>query len=102
MANDKGVLKKTDLFKDTHKGGIAPSHVVDEWITESEKDKAYTEYGFDINRCPVGTWFVLSQVTDREYWEKEIKGNKKHAYSIEALMNLTIIKMSKKLNNGKN
>lgn len=95
MANDKGVLKKTDLFKDTHKGGIAPSHVVDEWVTESPQDKAYTEYGFDINRCPLGTWFVLSQVTDKEYWEKEIKGNKKHAYSIEALMNLTIIKMSK-------
>jgi hypothetical protein len=95
LAQDKGVLSKTDLFKDTHRGGTAPSHIVKEWITESKNDPAYTEYGFDINRCPIGTWFVLSQVTDREYWEKEIKGNKKHAYSIEALMNLTIIKMSK-------
>ena len=38
---------------------------------------------------------VLSQITDKEFWNKEIKGNKKYAYSIEALINLTIIKMSK-------
>ena len=61
----------------------------------SADDKAYTEYGFDINRLPIGTWFIHSQVTDKNYWEKEIKGNKKYAYSIEALMNLSIIKMSK-------
>lgn len=95
IAEDRGVFKKADLFKDTHRGGTAPSYVIDYWITQSEEDKAYTEYGFDINRCPLGTLFVLSQITDRDFWENEIKGNKKHAYSIEALINLTIIKMSK-------
>lgn len=84
-----------NLFKDTHDGGIAPSYILDEWQTESENDKAYTEYGFNIQRCPVGTWMVMSQITDKEYWKKEIKLNKKHAYSIEALINLSIIKMQK-------
>ena len=95
VALSKNLFERKDLFKDTHNGGTAPSHVVEQWITEDANDKAYTEYGFDIARNPIGTWFVLSQVTDKDYWEKEIKGNKKYAYSIEALLNLTIIKMSK-------
>jgi hypothetical protein len=95
IAHNKGVLMSKNLFKDTHDGGIAPSYILDEWQTESENDKAYTEYGFNIQRCPVGTWIVMSQITDKEYWKKEIKGNKKYAYSIEALINLTIIKMQK-------
>jgi hypothetical protein len=95
LAQAKGMFERKDLFKDTHEGTTAPSYVLDEWIIEDEYDKAYTEYGFDPKRVPVGSWVVQSQVTDKDYWNKEIKGNKKHAYSIEALMNLTIIKMSK-------
>jgi hypothetical protein len=83
------------LFKDTHEGGTAPSYVLKEWITENENDPAYTDYGFDVRRVPIGSWMVLSQITDKEFWNKEIKGNKKYAYSIEALINLTIIKMQK-------
>lgn len=94
VALSKEVFEKGDLFKDTHKGSTAPSYVLDHWIAEDENDKAYTEYGLDPKRMKPGTLFVLSQVTDKEYWEKEIKANKKYAYSIEALMNLTIIKMS--------
>jgi hypothetical protein len=95
LASSKGVLERKDLFKDTHDGGIAPSYVLKEWITENENDPAYTEYGFDVRRVPIGSWMVLSQITDKEFWNKEIKGNKKYAYSIEALINLTIIKMQK-------
>ena len=94
IAHQKGILMSKNLFKDTHDGGIAPSYILDEWQIEDENDKAYTEYGFNIQRCPVGTWIVMSQITDKEYWKKEIKLNKKHAYSIEALINLSIIKMS--------
>ena len=95
LAASKGVLERKDLFKDTHEGGTAPSYVLKEWITENENDPAYTEYGFDVRRVPIGSWMVLSQITDKEFWNKEIKGNKKYAYSIEALINLTIIKMQK-------
>jgi hypothetical protein len=95
LAQSKGMFERKDLFKDTHDGTTAPSYVLDEWVIEDENDKAYKEYGFNIERVPLGSWIVLSQITDKNYWEKEIKANKKHAYSIEALMNLTIIKMSK-------
>jgi hypothetical protein len=71
------------------------SYTIDQWISLSQTDKAYTDFGLDINRNPIGTWFIQSQITDKNYWEKEIKLNKKYAYSIEALMNLSIIKMSK-------
>lgn len=94
LAKSKGMFERKDLFKDTHEGTTAPSYVIEEWIIESEDDKAYTEYGFNPMRVPVGSWMVLSQITDKNYWNKEIKENKKHAYSIEALMNLTIIKLS--------
>lgn len=95
IAHNKGILMSKNLFKDTHDGGIAPSYILDEWLIESENDKAYTDYGFNPQRCPIGTWMVMSQITDKEYWKKEIKLNKKHAYSIEALINLSIIKMQK-------
>jgi len=95
IAHQKGILMSKNLFKDTHDGGIAPSYILDEWQIEDANDKAYTEYGFNIQRCPVGTWMVMSQITDKEYWKKEIKLNKKHAYSIEALINLSIIKRQK-------
>jgi hypothetical protein len=95
VAVDNKVFDKEDLFKDTHEGGKAPSFVIDQWVSMSADDKAYTTYGLNITRNPIGTWFVHSQITDKTYWEKEIKLNKKYAYSIEALMNLSIIKMSK-------
>jgi rRNA maturation endonuclease Nob1 len=95
LAASKGVLERKDLFKNTHEGGTAPSYVIKEWIIEDENDPAYTDYGFDVRRVPIGSWMVLSQITDKEFWNKEIKGNKKYAYSIEALINLTIIKMQK-------
>lgn len=95
VAEKTKAFEKSDLFKDTHQGATAPSYVLEQWVTMSADDKAYTTYGFDITKMPIGTWFVHSQITDRDYWNVEIKQNKKHAYSIEALINLSIIKMSK-------
>ena len=95
VAVKNGVFEKSDLFKDTHDGGSAPSFVIDQWVSMSEDDKAYKMYGLNITKNPIGTWFVHSQITDKTYWNNEIKLNKKYAYSIEALMNLSIIKMSK-------
>ena len=95
LALSKELLSKEDLFKDTHDGGAAPANVIDAWISESEEDKAYKDFNLSIERNPIGTLFVHSQITDKAYWENEIKRNKKHAYSIEALMNLSIVKLSK-------
>lgn len=95
VALNKKMFERKDLFKDTHEGTTAPSHTIKEWIIKDENDESYTLYNFKTEQLPVGTWMVLSQITDQNFWNKEIKQNKKYAYSIEALMNLTIIKMSK-------
>lgn len=95
VALSSGVVNRADLFKNTHEGDIAPSYILEEWIIEDENDIAYTEYGFKASRVPVGSWMVLSQVTDKEFWKHEVKLNKKHAYSIEAIINLTNIKLAK-------
>ena len=95
VAHEAKMFEKKDLFKDTHKGGVAPAYTIDEWVIQDENDKAYTEYGFNINRVPIGSWMVHSQITDKVFWEREIKHNQKHAYSIEALINMTMIELSK-------
>jgi len=93
-ADKAGAFKKVDLFKDTHEGGNVDSEIIDVWLIEDSKDKAYTDYGFTESTLPIGTLMVHSQIKNNEYWEKEIKGNKKFAYSIEALVNMTLTKMS--------
>ncbi len=100
-ANTSKLFNKKDLFKDTHQGGVAPAYVIKEWLIEDENDPAYTEYGFKAERVPVGTWMVHSQITDKGYWEREIKGNGKHSYSIEALINMSVIEMSNQINKDK-
>jgi hypothetical protein len=94
VALSNKLFETKDLFKDTHKGGVAPSYVLDHWIIENENDKAYTEYKFNASRVPIGSLMVQSQVTDKVYWEQDIKIKKKHSYSIEALINLTIVEMA--------
>jgi hypothetical protein len=99
LAMENDLFSRKDLYKDTHEGEAAPAHTVDQWIIEDENDKAYTQYNLSKESNPIGTWVVHSQVTDKDFWEKEIKANKKHAYSIEALINLTVVEMSsQKLN----
>jgi len=95
LAIKEEIFEREDLYKDTHIGGVAPSYTIDHWLSASTTDKAYADYGFDIRRNPIGTWFVHSQIKEKNYWEKEIKLNKKYAYSIEAFINLSIIKLSK-------
>jgi len=100
-ANNSKLFDKKDVFKDTHEGGAAPAHVLNEWQIEDENDPAYVQYGFKAERVPIGTWMVHSQITDKKYWEEEIKGKGKHSYSIEALINMSVIEMSNQINKDK-
>jgi len=89
-AEAEGKLSDLNTMKDTHKGGVAPSFILENWIIEDENDKAYTVYGFSQEKIPVGTWMVITQVIDKDYWENEIKKNKKFSYSIEAFLNMKL------------
>ena len=93
-ASEEGKLTDLNVLKDTHKGAIVTAFILEEWIIEDENDKAYTEYGFDINKVPIGTWMVTTQILDKDFWENEIKKNKKFAYSIEAFFNMRLINLN--------
>lgn len=98
-AGDK--LKELDLFKNTHRGEIAPAFIIEDWIIEDENDKTYTEYGFKVEDIPLGSWMVHSQIIDKEFWDKEIMNNKKFKYSIEAFLHMNAINLSNDKNNTK-
>jgi len=88
-AESKGIRSRDDIFKNTHRGEKAPAYVLDIWIVEDENDMIYSEYGFKPVDVPVGSLMVLTQITDEDFWIKEIKMNNKYGYSIEAFLNMT-------------
>lgn len=92
-ATKDGRLKSLDIMKDTHRGNRAPSFIIEDWIIEDENDRAYKEYGFSELKVPIGTWMVITQVIDKDYWENEIKKNRKYAYSIEAFLNMKMVNL---------
>lgn len=53
--------------------------VVESWIVEGEKDKAY-HYDLDV---PVGTWMVSVKVNNEAVWENFVKTGKVKGFSIE-------------------
>lgn len=53
--------------------------VVESWIVEGEKDKAYH---YDLN-VPVGTWMVSVKVNNEAVWENFVKTGKVKGFSIE-------------------
>lgn len=93
-ARDEGKLEDLNITKITHKGDIAPAFILEEWIIEDENDKAYTKYGFDKKNIPVGSWMVMTQITDKEFWKEEIIKKKRYAYSIEAFLNMKLVNLN--------
>jgi hypothetical protein len=57
----------------------AGSYVMENWIVETEDDKANTKYGLDV---PIGTWMVSMRVQDPAVW-KQIKDGKLRGFSLE-------------------
>lgn len=67
-------------------------YIKENWIVEdSEIDKSKL-YEFNL---PVGTWFVVAQITDKEVWDDVIKSWEKVGFSVEGLMNINIEKSQK-------
>lgn len=77
----------------------APSYILDSWITdEPEKDQSFLKYGI---KLPKGSWFVVSQFTDRNYFQEEIINKDRAAYSIEGFLGLALSNIKQKLNKEK-
>ncbi len=71
----------------------SPSYILDSWITgPSETDPSFTKYGVEV---PEGSWFIVSQFTDKEFFKNEIIGKDRTGYSIEGFLGLSLAKFNK-------
>ena len=71
----------------------APSYILDSWITgPSETDPSFTKYGIKV---PEGSWFIVSQFTDKEFFKTEILSKDRVGYSIEGFLGIALSKISK-------
>jgi hypothetical protein len=76
---------KFNLEHDTAKK--VPAYILEAWIVEEPKeDKAYTRFGVEV---PKGSVFIVSQITDREYYNQLVE-NEQVGYSIEGFLGMKI------------
>ena len=76
----KGGVNK---FNDEHSDIKPKSYILESWIIETENDKAYEKYNFKKSEVPVGSFMVISQITDKEYFQNEVVENGKTGFSVE-------------------
>ena len=81
-------LNNKDLFNLEHKASQkVPAYILEAWIVESPKeDKAYTKFGIEV---PEGSIFIVSQITDKEYYQQLVK-NEQVGYSIEGFLGMKL------------
>lgn len=80
-AKDK-LLDKVNLEHDSEQF-VEDIYLVESWIKEDENDKS-NKYGFDL---PVGTWFTMYKIDNKDVWENQIKAGKVKGVSLEGLFN---------------
>jgi 8-oxo-dGTP diphosphatase len=57
--------------KDHNEGEVVPAYLLEIWMVEKPKvDKSYTSFGCEV---PAGTVFVVTQYTDRAYYDKVVQ-----------------------------
>lgn len=61
-----------------------PAYILETWIVGNDPklDRAYTEFNIDV---PTGTFMVVSQITDKDYYNQLVE-NEQFAYSIEGFL----------------
>lgn len=89
VSNFQGKKVETQ-FNVNHTDREAPSYILESWIIESEEDKAYSKYNFEKKDVPVGSWMIVSQITDEEFFMNEIIEKKQYGYSVEGFFDLDL------------
>ncbi len=94
LRSDFMAKKAQAQFNIEHNAEVeAPSYILDSWITgPSETDPSFTKYGIKV---PEGSWFVVSQFTDKEFFKNEIMAKDRVGYSIEGFLGLSLSKFAK-------
>jgi hypothetical protein len=95
MVEKFAATKSSHVFNVEHTAEQAPAFILEHWIVEdSEMDKS-KKFGFDL---PVGTWFVMAKITDKKFWDEQVKDNDKFGFSIEGLLGLKLNREKMKKN----
>lgn len=89
---------KTQALNVDHTEEIAPAYILESWIKEDEVYDKSVKYGF--NDVPVGSWFISSQITDKEFWNNDVKNGGKYGYSIEGFLDLELSNMKLEILEG--
>lgn len=72
--------KMTEVVDYQHNNSLIPSYVLEMWrVEDPEKDKS-NYYGYNL---PKGSLFAVHKITDKDYWEQEIKSGKVKGFSVE-------------------
>lgn len=66
-------------------GDIAPAYTIENWIQEDLVYDKSVKYGMS---NPIGTWYILSQITDDEFWNTKVKNEGMYGFSIEAYLDI--------------
>jgi len=94
LRSDFMAKKAQAQFNIEHNSEVeAPSYILDSWITGPyQSDPSFTKYGIKV---PEGSWFVVSQFTDKEFFKNEIMAKDRVGYSIEGFLGLSLSKFAK-------
>ena len=65
---------------------------VESWIVEDVKLDKQQKYGFDY---PVGSWLAVLKIDNDDVWENYVKTGKVQGFSIDGLLSLEEVKLSK-------
>lgn len=68
-----------------HNEDVDGVFVVENWIIDDTKFDKSNKYGHD---CPVGTWYGIVKVDNKELWTKEIESGNLRGFSIEMVSGL--------------
>jgi hypothetical protein len=86
-------LKNKDIFNLEHDAEEkVPAYILEAWIVDNPKeDKAFSTYGIEV---PKGTLMLVSQVTDKEYYDSLVE-SEQVGYSIEGFLGLKMSEILK-------
>lgn len=90
-------LNNANLFNLEHnKEQVVPAYILEAWIVEDpETDKSFQTFN---TKVPKGSLFVVSQITDKEYYNNLVENNQ-IGYSIEGFLGLKLSEIKNKKQN---
>ena len=76
-----------------HSNQMVDAFIMEDWIVENEVYDKSRMYGFEV---PKGTYMIKVKIENKDFWEREVKGNGKFGFSIEGLLGQQLVKLSSK------